>query len=177
MIEQPIEQPIEKTFTRKNAGFWIRFFAYSVDVLLIWAVCKLLIVGSVFRLIGVDHPMFWIFSLKALAGSLLFYAYFVLMTKWMGQTLGKMIFGLRVVSDKQEHLTWTTVLIREWIGRYISVTIKLLYLVVAFTPKHQAIHDLLADTRVVYENSYETTEIPQNTWQQEVKQLQQQGEV
>lgn len=172
-----IEQPIEKTFTRKSAGFWIRFFAYSVDVLLIWAVCKLLIVGSVFRLFGIDQAMIWMFSAKAVASAVLFYVYFVLMTKWCGQTLGKMIFGLRVVSDKQQHLTWTTVLIREWIGRYISVTIKLLYLVVAFTPKHQAIHDLLADTRVVYENSYEMAKIHQKTNQPEVKQLQQQGEV
>jgi uncharacterized RDD family membrane protein YckC len=48
-------------------------------------------------------------------------------------------------------LTWDTVLFREWIGRFISASIWILYAIVAFLPKKQGLHDLFADTAVVHE--------------------------
>ena len=42
---------------------------------------------------------------------------------------------------------------REWIGRFISGTIIILYVVVGFLPKKQGIHDLFADTTVIHERS------------------------
>jgi uncharacterized RDD family membrane protein YckC len=87
--------------------------------------------------------------------SLLFYAYFVVMTKIWGQTVGKMVLGIRVVSDNGKPLSWATVFFREWIGRFISVTIDILYILVAFTPNHKAIHDYIADTKVIHERTFE----------------------
>ncbi|MBM7697776.1 RDD family protein [Kurthia huakuii] len=172
-----MEQTYDTTYEAKAAGFWIRLCAYTVDVLLIWAVLKLLIVHNLFRLTGLDDVTVWVFSLENIVAGLAFYLYFVLMTKLLGQTLGKMIFGLQVVSDYGAPLSWTTVLVREWFGRYISATIQLLYVIVAITPQHKAIHDYLADTHVVQENTFEVVKKQQLPPLPEVKELQGEGQV
>ncbi|MCY9076500.1 RDD family protein, partial [Bacillus inaquosorum] len=50
-------------------------------------------------------------------------------------------------------LTWSTVIFREVVGRYID-KIWILYIVVAFSPTKQGIHDYIADTTVVHEKLY-----------------------
>ena len=72
------------------------------------------------------------------------------MTKFFSQTLGKMVFGIKVVTLEERPLTWMTVLFREFIGRYISKLFFIGYLIVAFLPKKQGIHDLLSDTTVIH---------------------------
>ncbi|TYR82150.1 RDD family protein [Priestia megaterium] len=132
------------------AGFWMRFWAYLLD---------LLIIGSIDRIIV--KPLFDVLHLSQEDGffspfwfvtALTFYGYFVLMTKYFGQTLGKMVFGLKVIHLHEDSLSWSAVLFREGIGRYISKTLLLIgYLLVAFLPKKQGIHDYYADTTVIHE--------------------------
>jgi uncharacterized RDD family membrane protein YckC len=76
------------------------------------------------------------------------------MTKYFKQTVGKMIFGIRVISLKTDNLSWGTLLFREWIGRFLSATIWPLYWIVGLTPLKQGVHDFIADTTVVHEESY-----------------------
>lgn len=94
------------------------------------------------------------FSAYSVTTLIVYLAYFALMTKYFRQTLGKMVFGLKVVSVKQDSkLTWSTVIFREVVGRYID-KIWILYIVVAFSPTKQGIHDYIADTTVVHEKLY-----------------------
>ncbi|NMA74118.1 MAG: RDD family protein [Bacteroidales bacterium] len=133
------------------AGFWMRFFAYIVDLIMIKSIGRIIIhpIFVIFRIPQVDS----IFSAYSLAQMILFLSYFILMTKWtQGQTIGKMIFGLRVVSFTEEKLSWTTVMIREGFGRFILHKIPLLYLVLIFTERNQQVVDLLTDTSVITEN-------------------------
>lgn len=132
------------------AGFWTRFWAYLLDLIVIGSINRM-IINPVFRALDVSLIEDQIFSPMAIATAIVFYLYFVLMTKFFGQTLGKMVFGLKVVELDGKGLTWGTVLFREWIGRFISATIMILYVVVAFTKKKQGLHDLFADTTVIYE--------------------------
>jgi uncharacterized RDD family membrane protein YckC len=150
-------QPIEK-FELKAAGFWIRFWAYFSDLLILSSIGMLLI-KPIFRLFSLEiNDPTW-YAPFTLITSILFYAYFVLMTKFFNQTIGKMIFGIRVISKENGNLTWSTILFREWIGRIISVIpLNLPYLAVAFTEKNQAIHDMIADTFVVHEEVYDRVE-------------------
>lgn len=141
----------------KSAGFWTRFWAYLIDLIVISAVTAIT-VKPVFYFTGWEDFKIVYIAPYGFVTSLVFYGYFVIMTKFWGQTVGKMVLGIRVISENGEPLNWQTVLFREWIGRFISVTVKLLYLVVAFTPKHKAIHDYIADTRVVHEGTYEKKE-------------------
>ena len=142
-------QPIEDDGEVKVvcfAGFWMRFWAYLADLFVIGSLNRILI-----------HPIFkfykgsdnlW-FSAETLLTGIIFFLYFILMTKFFNQTLGKMIFGLKVVGLKEETISWGTVLFRELFGRYISKVTWIGYLLAGLLPKKQALHDIFADTSVV----------------------------
>ncbi|TWT08446.1 RDD family protein [Planococcus sp. CPCC 101016] len=154
------EQRPEKTgyeevlfYERKPAGFWVRFWAYLIDLLVVAGLTSILI-KPVFALLGLQTSGIPWYAPYAILSAVVFYGYFVLMTKFFRQTVGKMIMGIRVVSLKSDHLSWTTILFREWIGRFISVTILPLYWIVGFTPLKQGLHDYFADTTVVHEESF-----------------------
>ncbi|WP_453997546.1 RDD family protein [Bacillus nitroreducens] len=133
----------------RYAGFWMRFWAYVVDLIVIGSLNRILIY-PVFRALDIPLTESSMFSLVSISTAVVFYVYFVLMTKFFGQTLGKMVFGIKVVSLNEKPLTWMTVLFREFIGRYISKLFFIGYIIVAFLPKKQGIHDLLSDTTVTH---------------------------
>ena len=136
----------------KYAGFWMRFWAYLLDLLVIGSLNGI-VVYPIFRALGLTLNDANMFAPVSIVTAIIFYAYFVLMTRFFGQTLGKMVFGLRVISHHDQKLSWGAIIFREWIGRFISGTIIILYVVVGFLPKKQGIHDLFADTTVIYERS------------------------
>jgi uncharacterized RDD family membrane protein YckC len=131
-------------------GFWMRFWAYLLDLIVISSIGRL-IVYPIFRALDLSLVKDDMFAPISILSAIIFYGYFVLMTKYMGQTLGKMAFGLKVIELDGKRLKWSTVLFRELIGRFISASILILYIVVAFTNKKQGIHDLFADTTVIRE--------------------------
>lgn len=137
-------------FEERYAGFWLRFWAYLVDLIIIGSINRILIY-PVLRVLDVPLHEGGIFTIVNICTAVIFYLYFVLMTKFLKQTLGKMIFGLKVVSFENEKLSWTTILFREWIGRFISASIIILYVLVAFLPKKQGLHDIFADTTVIHD--------------------------
>lgn len=148
-IAEKEERP--SVFPVRYAGFWMRFWAYLLDLIVVGSLNRLLI-KPVFRLLDIPVAEFHLFAPITIVTAIVFYLYFVLMTKYFGQTLGKMVFGLKVVNldGNNSPLTWGTVLFREWIGRFISSTVLIGYLIVAFLPKKQGLHDLFTDTTVVH---------------------------
>jgi uncharacterized RDD family membrane protein YckC len=136
----------------KYAGFWMRFWAYLLDLLVIGSLNGI-VVYPIFRALNLSLNNANMFAPVSIVTAIIFYAYFVLMTRFFGQTLGKMVFGLRVISLNEQSLSWGAIMFREWIGRFISGTIIILYVVVGFLPKKQGIHDLFADTTVIHERS------------------------
>ncbi|MDF2067885.1 RDD family protein [Bacillus sp. Cr_A10] len=171
---QPVTKPTDQ-FEHKAAGFWIRFWAYVAD-LLVLASIGMLLIKPIFRLLSLEiNDPTW-YAPFTLITSIIFYAYFVLMTKFFNQTVGKMIFGIKVITKDREKLKWSTVLFREWVGRIISVIpLNIPYLAVAFTPKKQAIHDFIADTLVVHEAVYDKTQKVEYTCPPAAKELQEQN--
>lgn len=149
--EYAIHQPTMQMLPIRFAGFWMRFWAYLLDLIVIGSINRM-IINPVFRALDISLYESSMLAPMSIATAITFYAYFVLMTKYFGQTLGKMVFGLRVVNLDGSPLTWNTVLFRELIGRYISVSIFVLYLIVAFLPKKQGIHDLFVDTSVIHKS-------------------------
>lgn len=123
------------------AGFFIRLFAFTVDIIIIGSLQRLL-------LFSFEAGM-----LKVGLSLLIYLAYFIFMTKLNhGQTLGKMIFGIKVVSLNEAGLSWQTVIVREGFGRYLQKVILILYTLTIFTPYKQHLVDLLTDTSVVTVN-------------------------
>ncbi|GAA0333042.1 RDD family protein [Bacillus carboniphilus] len=137
-------------FENHYAGFWIRFWAYLLDLLIISSIYSIL--GKpIVRALPFDGWS-WL-TTATVVYSIIFYLYFVLLTKLIGHTIGKMAFGLRVIRGDKKNLTWQDVIFREWIGRYISATLIILYVVIAFVPKKRGIHDLFAETYVIHEET------------------------
>ena len=133
----------------RYAGFWMRFWAYLLDLIIIGSIERL-IVNPLFRVLEIPLVEFNMFAPVSIASAVIFYLYFVLMTKYFNQTLGKMVFGIKVIDLKNDNLTWGTILFREWIGRFISATVVIGYIIVAFLPKKQGLHDLFTDTSVIH---------------------------
>lgn len=132
------------------AGFWIRSFAYLVDILCIGFITRGTI-GLVYNVTGLE-PSMRLNSFYGLAALLIYLVYFTLLTKLnRGQTIGKMIFGIRVVGLQEEELSWTTVIIRETVCRFImkNPPLMLAYVLAAFTHRKQHPGDYFCDTSVV----------------------------
>lgn len=132
------------------AGFWIRFFAFLFDLFCIANIQRIL-VGSLYNLFDLNKGGSFI-SVYNLLNLIIYLGYFILFTRLNnGQTLGKMAFGIRVISFDEEELSWQTVLVREGACRFILKTGILVvgYLPAAFTQYKQQAGDWLSGTSVV----------------------------
>jgi len=134
---------METTIAVQYAGFWRRFVAAFIDVILIHLfLITIVVVFALSRFIG---PIFmlallvipWIYSAAMESSS-------------KQATLGKMTLGI-VVTD----LEGRRISFGRAIGRYLgkSVSLSLLFIgfiMAGFTKKKQALHDIMADCLVVF---------------------------
>lgn len=130
------------------AGFFIRLVAFAIDMVVVYAL-KRIVTSFVITTIA--------FNLEVLVYWVITLAYFTLTTYFnKGQTLGKMITNIRVVSIDGSDLDFLQIVSRETFGRYVQNKFMFLYLIVGFAPMKQSLMDILSDTVVVREsvNSY-----------------------
>lgn len=133
------------------AGFWVRFVAYLIDMIVIYAVASLLNTFS-FGLLNkrLDFP---ILGEESLSYVIVMFTYFIAMTYFFSQTLGKMIMKIKVETNKGDKLSLADVVYRELIGRLLTIFLAYFpYIPVAFTNKRKGLHDFIADTVVVKED-------------------------
>ncbi len=164
LLDKTVTPTVMTNYELKTAGFWVRFWAFVLDGLIISAIIGIA-VNPIFYLMDWSLSESVWYAPISIISAVLYYCYFVLMTKFFGQTLGKMALGLRVVSLKHDKLQWSDVLFREWIGRLISNIFTPLYILVAILPDNQGIHDYFAETTVVHEKVYIAKESVQATVQ------------
>lgn len=142
---------LERDYAHAYASFGLRAFAFIVDMLVIGALNKILIniVGD-----NLDYEIYGIEMAEIFRWivTILYFVIISLVTK--GQTLGKMIVGIRVVSLTSDKLDLGQILIREIAGRIIQNTIMILYLLPIFTPKNQSLIDFFVDTAVVKDDAF-----------------------
>ena len=134
-------------------GFWIRFWAYCVDGILIGMIRALLVAPMALSLIS--RPFSWDsawdgaqIEVSSLVVGLAYFAFF--WTRY-GATPGKMIFRLRVVTPAGGPIS-----LAQAIGRYFATILSGLILCIGFMmagwdEQKRALHDRLAETRVVRE--------------------------
>ncbi|MEE3393047.1 MAG: RDD family protein [Lachnospiraceae bacterium] len=147
---------------RVYAGFFVRLAAYLVDLLIVSLGLLIPKITAFFlsiadvRGILVKHVIFR-FSILDIIFYALTVLYFILMTYYNGATLGKMLFRLKVVSTEERTPTFFEIFLRETIGRFLSTVILYIgYLMAGPSEEKAALHDRLADTRVVYAHEYDT---------------------
>lgn len=143
-VASPAEPP-EPEY--EYAGFWIRFGAAIVDGLIMLSLAYL-IFNPIRRSIGVgETELSWVDGFESLVSI----AYYVLLTTAFGQTLGKMLFGIRVVPQDgsgKNKLGW--ILLRETLGKLCSAIILCIgYIMAGFDKQKRALHDRMASTYVI----------------------------
>src|SRR5699024_6060108 len=107
----------------------MRFWAYITDLIVIFSINGILLSPLKFVVAGRIDIEFC--TLNGIVNVLVFYIYFLLMTKVYEQTIGKMVLGLRVIRIDDKHLQWSDLLFREVIGRFIYRSMALLFLLYA----------------------------------------------
>jgi uncharacterized RDD family membrane protein YckC len=135
------------------AGFWIRFFAYCLDGIIIGSLRS--IVALPLGLTMLERPQFspWFFihlgqaELASLAISLFYFSFFLVQ---YGATPGKMILKLRVVSANGEPINFA-----QAVGRYFCQFLSWIicgigFIMAAFDDQKRSLHDRLMETRVVH---------------------------
>ena len=138
------------------AGFFVRLTAFLIDMIIVSVALAVIRVPMWF--VSLNNPdnvlvrnFIFQYSIVDIVCYLLTVLYFVLMTYYTGATLGKKLFQLRVVSTEDRKMTFFEVLYRESIGRFLSgVIMNLGYLLILAQKEHRGLHDLLADTSVIY---------------------------
>jgi uncharacterized RDD family membrane protein YckC len=119
-----------------SAGFWLRAGAYMIDGFLL----------ALVSLLAVLMPETPGLLYRVLVPAVYFTVMPVLV---QGRTFGKMAAGLAVVRSDGSPLTYGRAFAR-WIGYLLStLTLCLGFLCAVFTKRKRALHDFIADTRVV----------------------------
>lgn len=131
-------------------GFWIRTAAYLIDLFLVSLLTTLIFNLSVYRLFGRGIEDWWLFGLLELFILLVYFT--ATNYAFQGQSLGKMLLGLRTLRSDGRRLDRTTVLVRETAGRAIIKIIPVLAVFLIFDTRRRHLIDMLCGTVVVNEN-------------------------
>ena len=136
-------------------GFWIRVVARIIDTIPILAVDYIL-----YQLFGADvsyteyrnnveYEDMWTAydGLSIIVGLIILLINYGYLTSRYGGTIGKMIFGLHVVNKNGDHLSFFKCFLR-FIAYIPSSILNIGFIMVAFTPKKQGLHDILCKTYV-----------------------------
>lgn len=140
---------------RLKAPFLLRCGALLIDYMLVVMVPVIfLLIG---RLLGNDGRKLLDSQLSG-AGWLI--AVLIALSNWVifpmlsGQSVGKMLTGLRIVGTDGNAASTTRILMRHLVGYPLTIlTMGIGFLISAFNSKGRALHDFLAGTTVIYGQS------------------------
>ncbi len=132
----------------RAAGPFLRIVAYILDLLV--EVAALLLIQLLFKLIFpfVGYNVSQALALLSVFFVWWFYHVLFEISPW-GATVGKKVFGLRVVDEAGGGVTLGQAMIRNFI-RGAEIMLPLIPLIAFFHPRFQRLGDLAAGTLVVY---------------------------
>ncbi len=136
------------------AGLNSRALAFFIDLVVIAIVSLVAFAAAIFLLqdtnldsLGLNRVFMPIYMLLFFLAS----AYFVILNGYGGKTIGKMIMGIRIISEEGSSIGFWQSFVR-WIGYYISAAFLFLGFVWSiFDRNSQSWHDKIAGTYVVKE--------------------------
>jgi uncharacterized RDD family membrane protein YckC len=137
-------------------GFWIRFVAYIIDGILLNIVFGILSFVTGVSLIPAHFSTMDAADALATMGKaqlvslVITWLYFALMeSSARGATVGKMVVGLRVVTDQGNRLSFLNATGR-FFAKFLSALLLFIgFIMVAFTDRKRGLHDIIAGTLVI----------------------------
>ncbi len=157
LLVQKLKEGIALPGMLQYAGFWIRFGAMVIDYIILNVLNFLLVIP--FHILGAlgaqpgqpPGAVQWLgFALILLLQIGIGIAYNVFFVGKYSATPGKMACGLVILRPDGSRLTYgraTGRYFAEWVS---GLTLGIGYIMAAFDEEKQALHDRIADTRVVY---------------------------
>ncbi|HCF70432.1 MAG TPA: RDD family protein, partial [Syntrophomonas sp.] len=126
------------------AGFWTRLLAFTADILVI-AALNSIIWNALSAHVSSNSFIYKVSHVNSLFLGIIGTAYFIIMTRYYQQTLGKMILGIKVIQRSGKPLSWITVVFRELVARTLSqlMGLNLGYIVCWFNSEKRCAHDYL----------------------------------
>jgi len=127
-------------------GFWIRFLAFLADSAIVFVLSAALLIGAGMALGPND------LTLAVIAVWVLGFLYWpILHSSRLRGTFGKALLGLHVTRFDGRRISILRALWREIAKIFSSAVFMLGYVIAAFLPRKQALHDLMAATYVARE--------------------------
>lgn len=145
-----------ETLEVMHGGFIVRLAAFMIDSLIIGAFSLMIKLPFSVIALFVTEPFYlqnflFHFSILDVLLYLIGVIYFVAFTYCTSTTIGKRIMNLRVISTTGHELNLLQVIYRETVGKYLSAVIfSIGYLLIIVDKEKKALHDRLADTKVIY---------------------------
>lgn len=133
------------------AGFWRRLLAYLIDIVVLGTLQGTLAAGVL--LIAPDD-LRAAANVAPVAGAIAWAYYALLESSPARGTLGKIALNLFVGDLHGDPITFWRASARYWLKILSSLLFMLGWLLAAFTPRKQALHDLLAGTLVLSRINY-----------------------
>ena len=142
---------------KNNASFGSRAMALAIDFVLLEVMYSFLFILLTVKFIQAAHfePLtlaaLFVLYLLVFCGIFIFLhmVYFTLFHAWSGQTIGKMVMGIKVVTHENKPAS-TSIAFLRWSGYILSVAPLATGFLWAAVDKDQcAWHDRLAQTRVI----------------------------
>jgi uncharacterized RDD family membrane protein YckC len=148
---QPAEAaPVVKTEVL-FAGFWRRVLAYLIDFTVVVGVQAAISAAVV---VASNGDLQTIANIAPVC-SLIAWAYFALMESSPARgTLGKIALNLFVSDLQGDQITFYRASARYWLKIFSSLTLGGGWVMAAFTPRKQALHDLLSGCLVLRRHTY-----------------------
>jgi len=142
-----------------KGGFWIRFLAYAIDQIIIYLISFLLLLIAALA-VGMHYSPAEVRGYLEQLGNFVTFPYFFTLiclnmiynTYFIGasgQTIGKLVCGLKVVQTSGEPVSYGQAFLR-WVGYLVSsIFFYLGYIWIAIDANRQGWHDKIADTCVI----------------------------
>lgn len=144
----------------KYASFWLRFLAFVIDMLIVLVIQLVLLIPFI-GIIGYEMSYTGLGDISEgtiltlgfglyLTFMLISWLYFALFhASSTHATIGKMIVGIKICHAHSRDLSFSRTSLR-YVSKYMSFAILLIgFVIAAFTPKRQALHDFIANTIVI----------------------------
>jgi uncharacterized RDD family membrane protein YckC len=154
-------QPVARTDVA-FAGFWRRLLAFVIDYIFLFGV-ELALAAIVYVFVPTTVSAIQGGSLRAIEEvgpvmSAIGWAYYGIFESSPARgTLGKMALGLYVGDIHGDPITFRRAVWRNWLKVLSWVTLGTGFVLAAFTPRKQGLHDLLAGTLVLRKVHYFVT--------------------
>jgi uncharacterized RDD family membrane protein YckC len=158
VLKDAFKEDVKKDEQKSHAyaGFWLRLIAWLIDQFIFFLAGLAIRAISMLQFNSGADMSFWNISSMSdfwslyVIGFMIGWFYYAILESMPTQgTIGKIVMKLRVTNMKEEPVTFARASAR-YFARYITTaTIGIGYIIIAFTKKKQALHDMISGCLVM----------------------------